>query len=48
MNPPSSRCFYHWVDTSSAGGLLVFEGIVLQVVSVSITMSIPILLVDYW
>ena len=47
-HPPSSQCFYHWVETSSAGRLLVFEGIVHQVVSVSITMSIPILLVDYW
>ena len=46
-HPPSIRCFYHQVDTSSAGGLLVFEGIVHQVVSVSITRSIPILLVDY-
>ena len=42
---PSSQCFYHWVDTST-GGLLVLEGIIHQVVSVSITGSIP-LLVDY-
>ena len=42
---PSSQCFYHWVDTST-GGLLVLEGIIHQVVSVSITRSIP-LLVDY-
>ena len=42
---PSSQCFYHWVDTST-GGLLVVEGIIHQVVSVSITGSIP-LLVDY-
>ena len=42
---PSSQCFYHWVDTST-GGLLVLEGIIHQVVSVSITVSIP-LLVDY-
>ena len=43
---PSSQCFYHWVDTST-GGLLVLEGIIHPVVSVSITVSIP-LLVDYW
>ena len=42
---PSGQCFYHWVDTST-GGLLVLEGIIHQVVSVSITVSIP-LLVDY-
>ena len=42
---PSSQCFYHWVDTST-GGLLVIEGITHQVVSVSITRSIP-LLVEY-
>ena len=42
---PSSQCFYQWVDTST-GGLLVLEGIIHQVVSVSITGSIP-LLVDY-
>ena len=42
---PSSQCFYHWVDTST-GGLLVLEGIIHPVVSVSITRSIP-LLVDY-
>ena len=42
---PSSQCFYHWVDTST-DGLLVVEGIIHQVVSVSITGSIP-LLVDY-
>ena len=42
---PSSQCFYHWVDTST-GGLLVLEGIIHPVVSVSITVSIP-LLVDY-
>ena len=42
---PSSQCFYHWVDTST-GGLLVLEGIIHPVVSVSISMSIP-LLVDY-
>ena len=34
-HPPSSQCFYHWVDTS-AGGLLVSEGIIRSVVSVSI------------
>ena len=61
-HPPSSQCFYHWVDTS-AGGLLVPDGItllvanasaltwfiiyiILPVVNVSITGSIP-LLVDY-
>ena len=42
---PSSQCFYHWVDTST-GGLLVLEGIIHPVVSVSISRSIP-LLVDY-
>ena len=42
---PSSQCFYHWVDTST-GGLLVLEGIIHPVVSVSITVSIP-LLVNY-
>ena len=42
---PSSQCFYHWVNTST-GGLLVLEGIIHPVVSVSITGSIP-LLVDY-
>ena len=42
---PSSQCFYLYVDTST-GGLLVLEGIIHQVVSVSITWSIP-LLVDY-
>ena len=40
----SSQYFYHWVDTS-AGGLLVLMGIY-PVVSTSITGSIP-LLVDY-
>ena len=43
--PPSSQCFYHWVD-ASPGGLLVSEGIIRPVVSVSITVSMP-LLVDY-
>ena len=42
---PSNQCFYHWVDTS-IGGLLVLEGIIHPVVSVSITGSI-LLLVDY-
>ena len=42
---PSSQCFYHWADTST-GGILVLEGIIHPVVSVSITVSIP-LLVDY-
>ena len=42
---PSSQCFYHCVDTST-GGLLVLEGIIHPVVSVSITVSIP-LLVNY-
>ena len=42
---PSSQCFYHWVDTST-GGLLVLESIIHPVVSVSITESIP-LLVEY-
>ena len=44
-NPPSSQCFYHWVDTS-AGGFFVPDGIIHPVVSASITGSIP-LLVDY-
>ena len=44
-HPPSSQCFYHWVNTS-ASGLLVADGIIRPVVSVSITGSIP-LLVDY-
>ena len=44
-HPPSSHCFYHWDDTS-AGGLLIPEGIICQVVIVSITGAIP-LLVDY-
>jgi hypothetical protein len=35
----SSQCFYHWIDTS-AGGLVVLEGIICPVVSVSITGSI--------
>ena len=42
---PSCQCFYHCVDTST-GGLLVLEGIIHPVFSVSITRSIP-LLVDY-
>ena len=42
---PSSQCFYHWVDTST-GGLLVLEGIIHPVVSVSITRFIH-LRVDY-
>ena len=42
---PSSQGLYHWVNTT-LGGLLVPEGIILPVVSVSITGSIP-LLVDY-
>jgi hypothetical protein len=37
-----SQCFYHCVDTS-AGGLLISEGIICPVVSVSITVSIPLL-----
>jgi hypothetical protein len=44
-HPPSSQCFYHWVDTS-AGGLFVPDGIIRSVVSVSIIGSIP-LLADY-
>ena len=44
-HPPSSQCFYHCVDTS-ASGLLDLEGIIHQIVSVSITRLIP-LLVDY-
>ena len=46
-HPPSSQCFYHCVDTSSVGRLLDLEGIICPVVSVSITRSIPLLLVDY-
>jgi hypothetical protein len=42
-SPPAEES--NWVDTS-AGGLLVPEGIIHPVVSVSITGSIP-LLVDY-
>ena len=45
-HPPSSQCFSHQVDTSSDGRLLVLEGIIRPVVSVSITESIP-LMVDY-
>ena len=45
-DPPSSQCFYHWVDTS-AGGLFVPDGIINPVVCASITVSIP-LLVDYF
>jgi hypothetical protein len=44
-HPPSSQCFYHWVDTT-AGELLVSEGITRPAISASITGSIP-LLVDY-
>jgi len=44
-HPPSSQCYYHWVDTT-AGGLLVPESIILLVVNVTITESIP-LLMDY-
>jgi hypothetical protein len=40
-----SSGYYHWVDIS-AGGLLIPEGIIHPVVSVTITGSIP-LLVDY-
>jgi hypothetical protein len=32
-HPPSSQCFYHWVNTS-AGGLFVLEDIIRPVVSV--------------
>jgi hypothetical protein len=35
------------VDTSSVGRLLVLDGIIRPVVSVSITRSIPLQLVDY-
>ena len=41
----SSQCFYHWIDTSAVG-LLVTEGIIRPVVSVSINGSTP-LMVDY-
>ena len=43
QHTPSSQCFYHWVNTST-GGLLVLECIIYPVVSVSITGSIPLLL----
>ena len=33
-HPPSSQCFYHWVDTS-AGGLLVPDGIIPLVANAS-------------
>ena len=33
-HPPSSQCFYHWVDTS-VGGLLVPEGVIGPVFNVS-------------
>jgi hypothetical protein len=45
-HPPSSQCYYHLVDTST-GGLLLYDGIIRPVVSVTITWSIP-LLVDYY
>ena len=41
-HPPSSQCFYHWVDTT-VSVLLVHEGIIRPVVSVSIIGSIPLL-----
>ena len=41
-HPPSSQCFYHWVDTT-VSVLLVHEGIICPVVSVSIIGSIPLL-----
>jgi hypothetical protein len=44
-HPPSSQCYYDWVDTS-AGGLFALESIVHLVGSVSIIGSIT-LLVDY-
>ena len=45
-HPPSIQCFYHWVDTT-ASVLLVHEGIIRPVVSVSITGSIPLLVYYY-
>jgi hypothetical protein len=47
-HPPSSQCYFQYVDTSSVGGLLVLEGIIRPVVSVSITWLIPLLVVDYY
>jgi hypothetical protein len=48
LSMDSSQCFYHYVDTSSVGRQLVLQGIIRLVVSVSITRSIPLLLVDYY
>jgi hypothetical protein len=45
-HPPSSQCYYHWIDTP-AGGLLVHEGIILPVVSVS-TLTLFIRYICYW
>ena len=42
-----SYALKHCVDTSSVGRLLDLEGIIRLVVSVSITRSILLLLVDY-
>ena len=42
LNFMSTFYYYHWIDTS-AGGLLVPEGIIHPVFSVSITGSIPLL-----
>ena len=45
-HPLSSRCFYHWVDTS-AGELLVPKGITRSVVSVS-SLTWLIRYIYYW
>ena len=41
-HPPSSQCYYHWVDTS-VGGLSDPKGITHLAVSVTITGLIPLL-----
>jgi hypothetical protein len=45
-HPSSCQCYYHWIDTSAVG-LLVTESIIRPVVSVTTTVSTP-LLVDYY
>ena len=45
-HPPSSQCFYHWIDTS-AGELLVPKGITRSVVSVS-SLTWLIRYIYYW
>ena len=41
-HPPSCQCFYYWIDTFN-GVLLVPEGVIRPVVSVSITGLIPLI-----